>query len=129
MAGLRSFYVLEPGTWGTMGGAIDQGETPVDTVTRECFEEAGYTGKLDLRPMVIFSHPSGFRYSNFIAVVDDEFEPELNHETQCVQWFDLGEAPSPLHPGLEFLLNHSGDAIRDLRAEVYVPAPARHCAG
>ncbi len=100
----RSEHVLEPHTWGTWGGAIDPGETPKQGVIREVVEEAGYSGHFDLIPLYVFAHPSGFKYHNYLAVVDDEFVPTLNWETQGFVWTAKGKWPHPLHPGLKTLV-------------------------
>ena len=102
----RSEDVEEPGTWGTWGGAIDQGEDPKVAASREAAEETG--ARADPRnviPMYIFKHPSGFRYYNFLVLVPSEFNPRLNWESQGYAWFDYGEWPKPLHPGTAELLN------------------------
>ena len=102
----RAEGTLQPGTWGTWGGAIDAGETPEDTVIRELQEEAELTSHQEkMLPLYVFEHESGFRYSNFLVVVAEEFEPVLNWEMQKFGWFDYGEWPDPLHFGLEHLLN------------------------
>ena len=101
----RSREVLEPNTWGTWGGAMDAGEDPKTAIKREVQEEAGYTGPLKLIPLMVFNHASGFRYSNFLAVVKSEFKPVFDWETQGSGWFEFGKWPKPLHPGLTGLLN------------------------
>ena len=101
----RSRDVLEPNTWGTFGGAMDAGEDPRTAIKREVQEEAGYTGPLKLIPLMVFNHASGFRYSNFLAVVKSEFKPVFDWETQGSGWFEFGKWPKPLHPGLAGLLN------------------------
>ena len=101
----RSREVEQPGTWGTWGGAIDGNEDPASAVRREVREEAGYNGSIRLIPLYVFRHPSGFEYYNYLALVPNEFDPELNWETQGFSWFDLGKWPSPLHPGLAKLLS------------------------
>lgn len=101
----RSQEVEQPGTWGTWGGAIDQGEDPKIAAAREVQEEAGYHGKMSLIPLYIFSHPSGFKYYNFLAVVDREFTPQLDWETQGFVWVEFGDWPQPLHHGLVSLLS------------------------
>jgi 8-oxo-dGTP pyrophosphatase MutT (NUDIX family) len=99
----RSAAVQEPGTWGTWGGAIDEGEDAAEAVRREIAEEAGVGMHVDLTPIWTFRHPSGFSYENFLAVVPHEFEPHTDHETQGHEWVEFGEWPSPLHPGLRAL--------------------------
>ena len=104
----RSAAVQEPGTWGTIGGAIDESEDPAEAVRREVAEETGYTGDMQLIPLMVFRAPTGsFKYHNFLAVVSTEFTPDLNWETQAYAWFKFGEWPSPLHPGLKSLLADS----------------------
>lgn len=100
----RSNYVEQPSTWGSWGGAIDAAEDPASAVKREIKEEAGYTGKLDLIPLYVFSKDT-FRYSNFLAVVPEEFTPKLDWENQGYVWCEYGDWPRPLHFGLVSLLN------------------------
>ena len=100
---LRSRYVEEPGTWGTWGGALDRGEDPLEAVEREVHEEAGYAGPVKVYPLYVFTKGS-FSYHNFLVVVDKEFRPRLNWETDRANWFDYGDWPQPLHFGLKGLL-------------------------
>lgn len=106
----RSSYVEQPNTWGTWGGAIDQGESPELAVAREAHEEAGYHGELALIPLYIFRHPSGFTYYNFLAAVPDEFTPAMNWETRGFGWFEYGDWPSNLHFGFVKLLEDPASA-------------------
>jgi len=108
----RAEGTLQAGTWGTWGGAVDGGETPVDAVTRELREEAGFEDDFDSHPLMVFEHDTGFTYANFLVIVDHEFEPVLNWETQNFGWFDYGDWPAPLHFGLEQLLNHEPSQAR-----------------
>lgn len=106
---LRSRYVLQPGTWGTIGGAIDPNESPEVAARREAAEEAGVGGGIELIPIYVFRDKK-FRYSNFLAVVDEEFEAhDLERqgfrETDRFQWFDFGAWPSPLHFGIKAILS------------------------
>ncbi len=101
----RAKGTLQPGTWGTWGGAIDAGETTLDAVIREFREETAYTrDPIDILPLYVFEHETGFRYSNYLVVVDQEFEPILNWEMQQYGWFEFGDWPDPLHFGLYQLL-------------------------
>jgi 8-oxo-dGTP pyrophosphatase MutT (NUDIX family) len=109
----RSEYVEQPGTWGTWGGAMDEDETPEEAVRREVMEEAGATSLTGLYPLWMFSSGT-FRYHNFLAVVPEEFNPELDWETQGYKWVEFGDWPEPLHFGLETLLEKSSEEIRKL---------------
>ena len=102
---LRSQYVEQPGTWGVWGGAIDRGEDPAKAVRREVAEERGLPeNQFGLIPLYVFQD-KGFRYSNFLAIVPEEFNPKLNWETQRATWLKVGQWPSPLHFGLKALLS------------------------
>lgn len=115
----RSLAVLEPGTWGTFGGAVDDGETEEEAVAREVLQETEYAGRFELLPLARFAHASGFTYQNYLAVVDSEFQPVLDGENQGFAWVDASALLSsdppvqPLHPGLDYLLKHSGATIAD----------------
>ena len=86
----RSGGVMEPRTWGTIGGRIDEGETAAEAAWREFEEETGQDGNdlgLELQPLFRFVDPeAGFQYFNFLGLVDDEFEPEANWETDEWRW-------------------------------------------
>jgi 8-oxo-dGTP pyrophosphatase MutT (NUDIX family) len=116
----RSSYVEQPNTWGVWGGAIDSGEDPKEAAKREVQEEAGYRGgDILMIPLYIFhDQKSGFKYYNFLAVVDDEFTPNLNWETENFKWVEFGQWPTPLHFGLKALLQHSGAAIQKVIEKV-----------
>lgn len=102
----RSAKVLEPYTWGNLGGAHSSDERPIDAARREIHEETGYTGEIKMVPLFVFRNGS-FRYSNFLGIIDDEFEPHLGWEADKHVWTRVGHWPSPLHFGMESLF---GDA-------------------
>lgn len=95
---LRSSDVLEPGTWGNIGGAHHGNEQPVKATERELFEETGYAGPVHMIPLFVFRKGT-FTYRNFLALVPDEFEPELGWEADDHVWVDIGDWPEPLHFG------------------------------
>lgn len=102
---LRSVDVVEPLTWGTWGGAVPVGASPEETVRQELWEETAYDGPIDLIPLHVFKDDEhGFVYENFVAVVEDEFEPVLNWESAGFRWVREGHWPAPLHFGMKDLL-------------------------
>jgi len=106
----RSCDVLEPGTWGTWGGAVEEGADAAACAARELEEETGCSRIVEMVPVYEFvDASSGFRYSNFLAVVDDEFVPKLNWENDGFAWVEQGEWPSPLHFGLADLIDNVPD--------------------
>lgn len=106
---LRSEMVREPGTWGTWGGAIDKNESPTDAVMRELSEEAGNVSVKKLIKLHTYRHKSGFKYYNFLAIVNKEFKPKINNETSKWGWFDIDNLPSPLHFGLKSIIENDKD--------------------
>lgn len=103
----RSQAVLEPGTWGNCGGAHKAQEAPLAAATREGREETGYAGEMSMMPLLVFSK-GDFRYSNFLAIVEDEFEPDLGWEAVGYEWVGFGEWPEPLHFGMKALFSDPG---------------------
>lgn len=104
---LRSEQVEQPHTWGTWGGAIDDGEDPKAAAVREMREESGI--KIDPRSVTkLFVFRKGsFTYTTFLAMVDVEFKPRLDQETERAEWFAPDDLPRPLHFGLRAVLDDS----------------------
>lgn len=104
--------VEQPGTWGVWGGAIDRGQDPLESAVREFREESGYRGQItDVIPLYVFEDPtSGFQYSNFLALLPNEFEAQRTWETADAEWVEFGEWPTPLHFGFEAVLQDNRSA-------------------
>ena len=109
---LRSQHVEQPGTWGVWGGAIDANEVPSTAAKREIAEEAGYEGEIEIVPLVVFESGS-FRYHNHLAIVEEEFTPKLNWESERAEWFEFKDFPQPLHFGLLYMLENSTYLVDD----------------
>lgn len=102
----RSDNVRSPRTWGIPGGKMEDGETPQQAAIREMQEEIKYKGNdFDLLPLTPYKTKDGiFTFNNFLAVVDHEFMPGLDHETEDFKWVNsLDDWPSPVHHGVDFL--------------------------
>ena len=105
LIGYRSKEVNEPHTWGVIGGKLDE-ETNIKKVAlREFKEETEFKGKIKLIPAYIFQ-TKGFKYHNFIGIINTEFKPKLDWETEKVKWvtFDQLLKIKPKHFGLKKLL-------------------------
>lgn len=113
----RSKYVNEPHTWGVWGGKIEPGEEPKSAALREFKEETAYAGEIKLIDAYIFKK-STFSYYNFIGIVEHEFVPRLDWETESFKWFSLSEIYNlDLHFGLEDLLKNSKQLIEKLAGD------------
>ena len=114
----RYLYLLRndprhPNTWGLPGGKIENNETLVEAMTRECHEELGFMPEyLRMVPLEKFtSADKGFAYHTFFCSVGKEFIPTLNEEHIGYSWITTGVWPKPMHPGLWSTVNF--DAVRN----------------
>ncbi len=108
----RSRLVDSPHTYSVFGGLVEFNETLSRAAIREFREECGYEDEIqDVRLLYKYvSDSSEFVYTTFLAIVDSEFEPHLNWETERTEWVtrkQLG-AKQNLHYGLKALLNDYG---------------------
>ena len=106
----RYLYLLRtdtrnPGNWGIPGGKIEQDETLLQGISRECQEEIGFfPNNVKLIPIQKFINNS-FTYHTFFCEVTDEFIPILNDEHCGYAWVGGNQYPKPLHPGLFSTVN------------------------
>jgi ribosomal protein S18 acetylase RimI-like enzyme/8-oxo-dGTP pyrophosphatase MutT (NUDIX family) len=133
---LRSEEVDEPGTYGTVGGAVIKGMSPEESAKKELKEETGYSGGIKLIPAYVFKDKD-FKYFNFLGIVPKEFSLRpgsgssagLDHadETDHLKWVDWEEVlkgDSNYHFGLRDLLKHSEAEIR----KIMIPAEKKSAA-
>jgi 8-oxo-dGTP pyrophosphatase MutT (NUDIX family) len=126
----RSHHTLQPGTWGTIGGAVDRGEKPEETVVREVREELGiHVNPADLRLCYVFrDQKSHFMYYNYTVMIDEEFIPVPNWEVSEHAWVEFGQWPDPLHFGMEAWLQdpHGESTLRALVQQIANESAVRH---
>jgi len=95
-----------PNTYGCWGGSIDGNEEAFEALKRELREETGYTGELRIYPlMTYYDADKGFTYYNNLVVIPMQMEVAKNGESAGDIWVPYGEWPTPLHPGLQSLLD------------------------
>ena len=106
----RFLYLLRtdaknPGNWGIPGGKIENDETLLDGLQRECVEEIGYwPDSPKLVPIQKFVN-NAFTYHTFFSQIEEEFIPILNKEHCGYAWVGESQYPKPLHPGLFSTVN------------------------
>lgn len=99
-----------PNKWSNLGGMSNSYETPYENAVREFFEESGRYIPITLIPSLIEETKDGFKFYNFLGIVDYEFIPitnkltvDLEIEITDYKWLTLDEFfkfPSKqLHPG------------------------------
>ncbi|MDE1151250.1 MAG: NUDIX hydrolase [Micavibrio sp.] len=116
----RSDHVHNGRTWALAGGLLDEGETPEEGAVREFCEETGYNGQeVALVPLVQYTSPN-FTYNNYIAIIEQEFKPIIDHENEAFAWVEsLEDWPAPAHFGIPYLKQDTAsvDIIRATQAE------------
>lgn len=89
---LRSTWTHQGGTWAVPGGALDEGESPLDGALREFAEEIGTTiDRFEVVEMHEDDH-GGWSYTTVVVDVPERFAPSLmNWETADARWVPASE--------------------------------------
>jgi len=93
----RSDKVWDPSTWGVWGGHKEPGENFKNAAARELQEETGI--EIDPDHLELLFHNSKrlfivlFEYSVFLLEVEEEFEPDINWETDHSIWLSFDMFP------------------------------------
>jgi 8-oxo-dGTP pyrophosphatase MutT (NUDIX family) len=97
----RSVWAHEGGTWSCAGGALDEGESPLEGGLREATEEVGdVPDGWRVLGDVVFAPADDWSYTTFVIEVPEPFGSSINFETADVAWVSLDDVGSlPLHAG------------------------------
>jgi 8-oxo-dGTP diphosphatase len=97
----RSAFAHEGGTWSCAGGALHQGEPPVEGALREATEEIGEVpGSPHIVGEYVFRPSDDWAYTTVVVAVERRFGESVNFETDAVGWFTVDEVTQlPLHAG------------------------------
>lgn len=97
----RSAFAHEGGTWSCAGGALDEGESPLEGGLREASEEVGAVPEsIEVLGEVVFTPSIDWAYTTFVVRVEEPFGASINFETDDVAWLPLDEVDLlPLHAG------------------------------
>jgi 8-oxo-dGTP pyrophosphatase MutT (NUDIX family) len=90
------------GSWGIVGGKVEEGESVIQGLHREIREELGGEIKgAKVIPIEQYTSDNDkFVFHTYLISVDEEFVPILNHEHRGYCWVPLNDHPKPLHPGV-----------------------------
>lgn len=84
---LRSAFAHEGGTWSIPGGALDEGETPIEGGLREASEEVGEVpAELTVLGEHRFAPDPAWSYTSVVIEVAAPFGHAANFESDAVEW-------------------------------------------
>jgi len=103
---LRRSVGHQVGSWGTPGGMLEQGETPLAAARRETVEEIGVLPTHKVVGHCRYDGDDGFSYTTFMAKVAKLPKPTLNYEHD--RWTTVPPSRAvglPLHTSLSALMD------------------------
>jgi 8-oxo-dGTP pyrophosphatase MutT (NUDIX family) len=89
-----------PNCWSVFGGKIEDGESIIEGVKRELYEETKIDSKNIDYTLFEVQWGMGYPYHFYIGYCDKEYECNLNDENQDWGWFSINDLPKPLFPTL-----------------------------
>ena len=89
----RSNKVSDANKWGVWGGHVEHDENFQDAGVRELKEETGIVTDPDNLEDLCYNKNRDFEYCIFLLKVREEFEPDLNWETDHSTWLSFDHFP------------------------------------
>lgn len=105
----RAQKISKGSTFGFWGGKMEHGETVMECLHREINEECGFVPEYsNILPLDIYtSDDKQFMYYSFVTIVDSEFIPRINEESDGYLWCNMNHFPRQLHTGAKMILGNS----------------------
>ncbi len=100
LLGQRSKDTSFPNYWSLFGGKIEKGESVLEGIKRELYEETKI--KSDNIRYVPFEiqFTIGYPYHFYLGYCNEEYKCHINEENQNWGWFDINNVPKPTFPTL-----------------------------
>lgn len=88
--------------WSMMSGGIDEGETPIEALKREMYEELFIKPDDIMFKYIRLEHvpEKNLDFYYYQGFTNTEFKPILDHENLNYMWTNSDRLPSPLYQGL-----------------------------
>lgn len=97
--------------WNLPGGGVEQGETPIDAVIREVWEETGFTVEVD-RLVGIYTKPDDNDHTfSFLCRITGG-EARLNDEADKIEYVPVACLPENIVPNHVVRIQHARDMDR-----------------
>lgn len=111
------------GTWGSMGGHVEFGESPIETVKREAMEELGIEigNIVFVTCMNMVKENKHYLDISFTAeIISGEPTIKEPERIEAIGWYSLDELPSPLFEPVQAVLDaiKTGNNYIEVREEI-----------
>ena len=83
--------IWQPNKWALVGGAVEEGESPVQAVQREIYEETKLVVEKFKEKFTIQRNPDSIEYIFIVKYEGDPYSIELNFEHTAYGWFSPEE--------------------------------------
>ena len=95
----RSKIAFFPRSWSVVAGAMEEGETSLETIKRELKEETQIEStQINYK---FFETQYDFKpFDLYLGYCDEEYECKLDRENDNYGWFNMNNLPKPLFPTL-----------------------------
>jgi len=100
LLGQRSKNTTFANAWSLFGGTIEEGETVLEGVKRELYEETKIKSDNIVFKLFEIQTDMGHPYYFYIGFCDGKLKCEINDESQNWGWFTMENLPEPLFPTL-----------------------------